>query len=58
MTWHGWLWVGDCWERACSAPTIGAAARELGRIGEQRGIPVWHQVLTGGAPPSFRPKTR
>jgi hypothetical protein len=57
VTWFGWLWV-DGWERVCSAPTIGECARELGRIGEQRGVPTWLQVLTGGAPPSLTPRTR
>jgi hypothetical protein len=58
MTWHGFLWIDGAWERVCSAPTIGEAARELGRIGEERGVPTWLQVLTGGCPPSFCPKAR
>jgi hypothetical protein len=53
MEWHGWVW-SDGWERVCSAPTIGECSRELGRIGEERGVPTWFQVLTGGCPPTFK----
>jgi hypothetical protein len=55
MSWTGWLWIGDTWVKACSAPTIGEAARQLGVLGEWRGIPTWMQVLTAGCPPAFMP---
>ena len=54
MSWTGWFW-DDARERVWSAPTIGEAARELGRIGERRGVPTWLQVRTGGGTPRSVP---
>jgi len=54
VSWTGWL-GDDAWERVCSAPTIGEAARELGCIGERRGVPTWLQVRTGGGTPRSVP---
>jgi hypothetical protein len=55
MDWHGWLWSRGRWERVCEAIDLGQCARELGRIADRRGIPTRWQVMTGGAPPTFRP---
>jgi hypothetical protein len=57
-TWHGWLWDTrrQRWERVCSAPTLGACASQLGRIGGRRGIPARWQVMTGGGPPTWTPR--
>jgi hypothetical protein len=56
MNWYGWLWSRGRWERVCSAPTLGACASQLGRIGGRRGIPARWQVMTGGGPPTFTPR--
>jgi hypothetical protein len=58
MTWIGWLWIGDRWERVCIASTLGECSRQLGKIGAERGIPCRFQVLTGGGLPTFTPVGR
>jgi hypothetical protein len=51
MTWHGWIrqdgrWL---WEHVCSAEGMGECARQLGRIGRERGIASRDQLLTASA---------
>jgi hypothetical protein len=58
MRWSGWLWVGSAWQRVCAADDIGTCARRLGVVGKHRGIGTRYQALTGGAAPTFTPKTR
>lgn len=53
--WCGWLAIDGCWARVCEANDLGACARHLGRIGEERGIATRLQAMTSGAPPTFAP---
>ena len=53
--WYGWVAVGGSWARVCEANDLGACARQLGRIGEERGIATRLQAMTSGAPPTFAP---
>lgn len=55
-TWHGWLWMRGRWEKVCEAAgDLDACARRLGQIGDARNVPTRHQVMTGGAMPTFEP---
>lgn len=53
--WVGWLYLDGLWHRACEADSLGKCAVELGRIGEEKGVPTWCQCMTTGGVPSWVP---
>ncbi len=55
LSWHGWLWTGQAWERVCYAPTLGECSSRLGEVAKRRGVPDKLSCMTGGGPPAFTP---
>jgi hypothetical protein len=54
MTWFGWVWRGDRWERVCDGESIRDVARKLNRL--VKDVPTHKQAIVGGgACPTWRP---
>jgi hypothetical protein len=56
MTWTGWKWKDGRWCRVCTGDSIGDVARQMNAL--VRDAPTHHQVITGGAMPTFQVRGR
>lgn len=56
MNWFGWIWFDGRWERVCEGDSLAECSARLGEAGRRRNLPCKHQVMTGGACPTFVPR--
>ena len=56
MSWHGWLWQFDHWERVCDGRDMGECSRRLGAEADRRGVLDRFTAMTSGGVPQFKPR--